>query len=98
MDPNRPLCKKAKLLRQERRESKLAQSTLSLASLENKKTVPLAKSLEDYLNEALPDSPAHRLQVSTLNIYYLLAQQFPTDFSVYSVLRKKIIYFHLSGV
>lgn len=75
MDPNRPLCKKAKLLRQERRESKLAKSTLSLASLENKKTVPLAKSLEDYLNEALPDSPAHRLQVSTLNIYYLLAQE-----------------------
>lgn len=85
MDPNRPLCKKAKLLRRERRESKLAQSTLSLTSLENRKIVPLAKSLEDFLNEALPDSPAHRLQVKyTLNIYYLLDQQFPTFFVVYT--------------
>lgn len=78
MDPNRPLCKKAKLLRQERRESKLAQSTLSLTSLENKKTVPLVKSLEDFLNETLPDSPAHRLQVSKLNMYNLLDQRFLT--------------------
>lgn len=94
MDPNRPLCKKAKLLRQERRESKLAQSTHSSTSLESKKTVPLAKTLEDFLNEMLPDSPAHRLQVSTLNIYYLLELQFPNLFlNVFSVLRKKIYIF-----
>lgn len=63
MDPNRPQCKKAKLLRQERKEKKLAQIGLSLTNLQKTKSAPAAKTLEDFLNEPLPESPAHRLEV-----------------------------------
>lgn len=68
MDPNRPHCKKAKLLRQEWREKKLALLGTSETNLKITKTVQGAKSLEDFLNEPLPESPAHRLEVRRKNI------------------------------
>ncbi|KAG8273799.1 Arginyl-tRNA--protein transferase 1 [Homalodisca vitripennis] len=64
MDPNRPQCKKAKLLRQERKEKKLAQlGSSSLSVSEKTKISPPAKTLEDFINEPLPESPAHRLEI-----------------------------------
>uniref|UniRef100_A0A1B6IE36 Arginyl-tRNA--protein transferase 1 n=1 Tax=Homalodisca liturata TaxID=320908 RepID=A0A1B6IE36_9HEMI len=64
MDPNRPQCKKAKLLRQERKEKKLAQlGSSSLSVSEKTKSTPPAKTLEDFINEPLPESPAHRLEI-----------------------------------
>lgn len=71
-DATRPLCRKAKLIRQEKREAKLAkrvQEALARGEspMEAKVFKPnnVEKSLEDYLNEPLPANPAHTLEVCT---------------------------------
>lgn len=69
-DASRPPCRKAKLIRREKREAKLAkQAQEALARgespMETKAFKPnnFEKSLEDYLNEPLPANPAHNLEV-----------------------------------
>ncbi|KAK4318567.1 hypothetical protein Pmani_010441 [Petrolisthes manimaculis] len=71
-DPNRPPCRKAKEIRRERREAKLARRTQEAISRgespmesDNKKakTTNVEKSLEDFLNEPMPANPAHTLEV-----------------------------------
>lgn len=71
-DASRPPCRKAKLIRREKREAKLAkQAQEALARgespMEAKVSKPnnTEKSLEDYLNEPLPANPAHNLEVCT---------------------------------
>lgn len=59
-DPNRPLCKKAKLLRIEKKQQKMIQRGMSLGKLSTKNT---AKSLDDFLNE-VSENPKHQLKVS----------------------------------
>lgn len=59
-DPNRPLCKKAKLLRIEKKQQKMLQCGMSL---EKPCTNNPAKSLDDFLNE-VSEKPKHQLKVS----------------------------------
>lgn len=66
------MCRKAKLIRREKYEAKLAkQAQEALARgespMEAKVSKPknIEKSLEDYLNEPLPANPAHNLEVCT---------------------------------
>ncbi|XP_064456346.1 arginyl-tRNA--protein transferase 1-like [Ornithodoros turicata] len=65
-DPSKPKCMKAKELRKQRKLQKLA--LRGETSLPEKKKIPNStpKSLEDYLNEPLPENPAHRLKVVTV--------------------------------
>ncbi|XP_064121115.1 arginyl-tRNA--protein transferase 1-like [Macrobrachium nipponense] len=70
-DPSKPLCRKSKLIRLERREAKLAkrreealsrgESLMEVTKSKSSNNTP--KSLEDFLNEPLPESPAHKLEV-----------------------------------
>lgn len=69
-DLNRPRCRKAKDIRRERREAKLAKHAQEVMArgeipMETKKTKPISteKNLEDFLNEPLPENPAHTLEV-----------------------------------
>lgn len=69
-DLNRPPCRKAKDIRRERREAKLAKHAQEVMSrgecpMETKKIKPSSteKTLEDFLNEPLPENPAHTLEV-----------------------------------
>ncbi|PSN51200.1 Arginyl-tRNA--protein transferase 1 [Blattella germanica] len=66
-DVNRPPCKKAKLLRQERKHQKLLKQGYSETEAEEMmkqgKQQPENKSLEDLLNEPLPANRAHRLEI-----------------------------------
>lgn len=80
MDPSRPQCKKAKLLRLERKKNKIAQLALPL-KLEKTKTAPGAKYLEDFLNEAPSESPAHRLEVDQLLFLIALLSSILSAFS-----------------
>lgn len=72
-DASRPPCKKAKLIRREKREAKLAklaQEALArgespMETINVSKPNNTEKSLEDYLNEPLPANPAHNLEVCT---------------------------------
>ncbi|XP_066028063.1 arginyl-tRNA--protein transferase 1 isoform X1 [Pocillopora verrucosa] len=72
-DPNKPPCRKAKILRQERKMKKLAsvsgeQKTESQSSSQNAK-VPITKSLEDFMIDRLPNqSPVHDLQVKLVRV------------------------------
>ncbi|XP_075211116.1 arginyltransferase 1 isoform X3 [Lycorma delicatula] len=64
-DPSRPACKKAKILRLERKKQKLQNKGLNEEEVAKKlceKTVPSEKSLEDFINEPLPTNPAHQLE------------------------------------
>ncbi|XP_071512231.1 arginyl-tRNA--protein transferase 1 isoform X8 [Panulirus ornatus] len=68
-DLNRPPCRKAKDIRRERREAKLAKHAQEVMSrgecpMETKKIKPSSteKTLEDFLNEPLPENPAHTLE------------------------------------
>lgn len=63
MDSTRPLCKKAKLIRQERKLKKLAEQN-KIPILNSKERTPQEKSLEDFINESYSENPAHRLEVS----------------------------------
>ncbi|XP_066992524.2 arginyl-tRNA--protein transferase 1 isoform X3 [Anabrus simplex] len=63
----KPPCKKAKLMRLERKKQKLVRQGYSEQEVEqmlldSKKPPPQGKTLEDFLNESLPDEPAHRLE------------------------------------
>ncbi|XP_034241052.1 arginyl-tRNA--protein transferase 1 isoform X2 [Thrips palmi] len=63
-DKEKPPCKKAKLLRLERRNQKLASKGLSVdPSSSAPKQENFAKKLEDFLYPEMTQSPAHRLQV-----------------------------------
>ncbi|KAK6328957.1 hypothetical protein J4Q44_G00009350 [Coregonus suidteri] len=67
-DPGRPVCRKAKDLRKERRLQKRQQvgGGVPASATSNPATpVPLSqpKTLEKLINESLPDSPLHRLEV-----------------------------------
>lgn len=67
-DANRPLCKKAKLVRLERKHQKLlnqgySQEAADAILKQRKPQHQEGKSLEDLLNEPLPANPAHRLEV-----------------------------------
>ncbi|XP_075211124.1 arginyltransferase 1 isoform X4 [Lycorma delicatula] len=65
-DPSRPACKKAKILRLERKKQKLQNKGLNEEEVAKKlceKTVPSEKSLEDFINEPLPTNPAHQLEL-----------------------------------
>ena len=63
-DPMKPPCKKAKLLRKERREAKLQSKGLEILNEASKSRLKNAeKSLEDFLNEPLPENAAHKLEV-----------------------------------
>lgn len=72
MDLNKPPCRKAKDIRRERRETKLAKRAQEAQGRgESPMEIPLnkvkntAKTLEDFLNEPLPENPAHTLEVCT---------------------------------
>lgn len=67
-DPNRPLCRKAKDLKKERRLQKEQQkqqeaesSSLNPATSKSSSNQP--KSLEEFITESLPNDPLHRLEV-----------------------------------
>ncbi|XP_045127346.1 arginyl-tRNA--protein transferase 1-like isoform X3 [Portunus trituberculatus] len=69
-DASRPPCRKAKVIRQERREAKLAKRALdSLGRGESPMEIKVSKqsntekSLEDFLCEPLPANPVHNLEV-----------------------------------
>ncbi|KAK8391328.1 hypothetical protein O3P69_017143 [Scylla paramamosain] len=69
-DASRPPCRKAKVIRQERREAKLAKRALESlgrgeSPMETKvsKQSNTEKSLEDFLYEPLPANPVHNLEV-----------------------------------
>ncbi|XP_075211102.1 arginyltransferase 1 isoform X1 [Lycorma delicatula] len=69
-DPSRPACKKAKILRLERKKQKLQNKGLNEEEVAKKlceKTVPSEKSLEDFINEPLPTNPAHQLEIRLVN-------------------------------
>ncbi|XP_068230493.1 arginyl-tRNA--protein transferase 1 isoform X4 [Palaemon carinicauda] len=69
-DPSKPPCRKSKLIRLERREAKLAKQREEalrrgeslMEGIKSKPTNNTPKSLEDFLNESLPESPAHKLE------------------------------------
>jgi hypothetical protein len=67
-DANKPPCKKAKLIRLERKHKKLLNRGLTheaadVVLKQRKSQQQEGKSLEDLLNEPLPANPAHRLEV-----------------------------------
>lgn len=64
-DPSRPLCRKAKDLRKERRLQKeqKRQQEGRASALATPTQPSQAKALEDLISESLPDSPLHRLEV-----------------------------------
>lgn len=61
-DPNKPPCKKARLLRLERKQEKLLKRGLSLETF-NSKNEP--KTLEEFLNQTNSNSK-HKFRVSSL--------------------------------
>jgi len=74
-DPNKPPCRKAKILRLERKKQKLALAKEggvadSKSSSQNSKG-PITKSLEDLLIDRLPNqSPIHDLQVKLVRVSF----------------------------
>ncbi|KAK3914593.1 Arginyl-tRNA--protein transferase 1 [Frankliniella fusca] len=62
-DKDKPPCKKAKLLRLERRKQKLESKGLPLETISVQKQDTNPKKLEDFLYPEMPQNPAHRLQV-----------------------------------
>jgi arginine-tRNA-protein transferase len=67
-DANRPPCKKAKLVRLERKHQKLLnqgydEEAADAMLKQRKPQRQEGKSLEDLLNEPLPPNPAHTLEV-----------------------------------
>ncbi|XP_066976448.1 arginyl-tRNA--protein transferase 1 isoform X2 [Macrobrachium rosenbergii] len=75
-DPSKPPCRKSKLIRLERREAKLAkrreeassrgESLMEVTKSKSSNNTP--KSLEDFLNEPLPESPAHKLELKLVRV------------------------------
>ncbi|KAG7174311.1 arginyl-tRNA--protein transferase 1-like isoform X3 [Homarus americanus] len=69
-NPNKPPCRKAKDIRRERREAKRAKFAHEAVArgespMQTKETKSSTnqKTLEDYINEPLPENPAHTLEV-----------------------------------
>lgn len=62
-DPSKPPCKKAKLLRLERKKQKLLEKGIVWTGDESKEVGMTGKSLEEFLNE-MPNELKHKLQVS----------------------------------
>lgn len=60
-DPNKPPCKKAKVLRLEKKQQKMLQRGMNLETLAAKNTT---KSLDDFLNE-ISENSKHKLKVLT---------------------------------
>lgn len=62
MDSTRPMCKKAKLIRMEKKLKKLAEQN-KIPVLNSKERIPQEKSLEEFINKPYSGNPAHRLEV-----------------------------------
>ncbi|XP_067276726.1 arginyl-tRNA--protein transferase 1 isoform X1 [Pseudorasbora parva] len=73
-DPNRPLCRKAKDIRKERRlqkEQQKQQETVSSPSpAQSKSSSNQPKSLEEFITESLPNDPQHRLEVRLVPVSF----------------------------
>ncbi|XP_059421710.1 arginyl-tRNA--protein transferase 1-like isoform X1 [Carassius carassius] len=74
-DPNRPLCRKAKDLRKERRIQKEQQkqqeaksSSVNPSPAKSSSNQP--KSLEEFITESLPNDPLHRLEVRLVPVSF----------------------------
>lgn len=70
-DPSKPPCKKAKVLRLERKKEKLTQSGVNIECAlksKNEKNKDVEKSLETFLNE-IPNECKHRLNVSRFSYF-----------------------------
>ncbi|XP_063589964.1 arginyl-tRNA--protein transferase 1-like isoform X1 [Penaeus indicus] len=100
MDPNKPPCRKAKDIRRERREAKLAKRAQEAQGRgESPMEIPLnrvkntAKTLEDFLNEPLPENPAHTLEIRLVRSQPSSSQfvhTFKTSHEVYEKYQTKI--------
>ncbi|XP_022242389.1 arginyl-tRNA--protein transferase 1-like isoform X3 [Limulus polyphemus] len=65
-DPTKPLCKKAKVLRREKKQQKLRKKVKGEDhEMKDQNSVNESKSLEDFLKAPLPENPAHRLEVES---------------------------------
>ena len=63
-DPSKGPCRKAKEIRRERKAAKLVnRSNESHSSMEVDRSKNAPKSIEEFLNEKMPDNPAHKLEV-----------------------------------
>ncbi|XP_043111902.1 arginyl-tRNA--protein transferase 1-like isoform X3 [Puntigrus tetrazona] len=74
-DPTRPLCRKAKDLRKERRLQKEQQKQQEAASSSvnptpTKPSSSQPKSLEEFITESLPSDPLHRLEVRLVPVSF----------------------------
>ncbi|KAF4106112.1 arginyl-tRNA--protein transferase 1 isoform X2 [Onychostoma macrolepis] len=74
-DPNRPLCRKAKDLRKERRLQKEQQKqqeavSSSVNPAPSKSSSNQPKSLEEFITESLPSDPLHRLEVRLVPVSF----------------------------
>uniref|UniRef100_A0A8C2IJY4 Arginyl-tRNA--protein transferase 1 n=1 Tax=Cyprinus carpio TaxID=7962 RepID=A0A8C2IJY4_CYPCA len=74
-DPNRPLCRKAKDLRKERRLQKEQQKqqeavSSSVNPAPSKSASNQPKSLEGFITESLPSDPLHRLEVRLVPVSF----------------------------
>ncbi|XP_056617011.1 arginyl-tRNA--protein transferase 1 isoform X2 [Triplophysa dalaica] len=74
-DPNRPMCRKAKDIRKERRLQKDQQKhqegeSASVTPVPLKSTSKQPKSLEDFISESLPADPLHRLEVKLVPVSF----------------------------
>ncbi|XP_042885737.1 arginyl-tRNA--protein transferase 1-like isoform X2 [Penaeus japonicus] len=100
MDPNKPPCRKAKDIRRERREAKLAKHAQeaqnrgeSPMEIPKTKVTNEAKTLEDFLNEPLPENPAHTLEIRLVRSQPSSSQfvrTFKTSHEVYEKYQTKI--------
>lgn len=64
MDPSKPQCKKAKILRLERKQKKNQQKENSMEICKNVKQSK-EKSIEDWIKESVDNSSANKLEVSS---------------------------------
>ena len=77
-DSSKPLCRKAKDLRRERRRVKLSTQSANSnnfqqhAKAQSKNS--LVKSLEDFINEPMPNNPAHTLEVNFVFFLHVLVK------------------------
>lgn len=69
MDTLKPQCKKAKLLRLERKQKKLEACGLSPSTISKQPPNNQEKTLEDFLNEPLPENAAHTFQMTLVSCH-----------------------------
>ncbi|XP_054707073.1 arginyl-tRNA--protein transferase 1-like [Uloborus diversus] len=87
-DPSKPLCRKAKIIRQERKLQKLLKLGLPVeeATASLKKTAAEPKSLEDFLSEPFVSDPVNKLELRLVPSSLenpLFYQTFEETYSVY---------------